>query len=114
MEGAYFSNHYSVDDPSPAVRAFVDAYKARYGAEPDSIAASSYDATRLLADAITRAGSTEGKRIRDALASTQGLPGRDRDDHDGRGPQSHQAGRRAEGRGRTVPLRGHHRAGNAP
>ena len=75
MEGAYFSNHYSVDDPSPAVRKFVDAYKAKYGAEPDSIAASSYDATRLIADAITRAGSTEGKRIRDALAATKDFAG---------------------------------------
>ena len=71
IEGAYLSNHYSVDDPSPSVRQFVDAYKARFGAEPDSIATLTYDATRLLADAITRAGSTEGKRIRDALASTQ-------------------------------------------
>ncbi len=71
MEGAYLSNHYSVDDPSPAVRRFVDAYAAKYGAEPDSIAALTYDATRLLADAIARAGSTEGKRIRDALASTK-------------------------------------------
>ena len=71
IEGAYLSNHYSVDDPSPAVRQFVDAYKARFGSEPDSIATLTYDATRLLADAITRAGSTEGKRIRDALASTQ-------------------------------------------
>jgi branched-chain amino acid transport system substrate-binding protein len=71
IEGAYLSNHYSVDDPSPSVRRFVDAYKARFGSEPDSIATLTYDATRLLADAITRAGSTEGKRIRDALASTQ-------------------------------------------
>jgi branched-chain amino acid transport system substrate-binding protein len=75
MEGAYFANHYSVDDPSPAVRKFVDAYKARYGAEPDSIAASSYDAMRMLADAITRAGSTEGARVRDALAATKDFPG---------------------------------------
>ena len=75
MEGAYLSNHYSVDDPSPAVRKFVDAYKAKYGAEPDSIAALSYDATRLLADAIARAGSTEGKRIRDALAATKDFAG---------------------------------------
>lgn len=75
MEGAYLSNHYSVDDPSPAVRAFVDAYKAKYGAEPDSIAATSYDAMRLLADAITRAGSTEGRRIRDALAGTKDFAG---------------------------------------
>ncbi len=75
MEGAYLSNHYSVDDPAPAVHKFVDAYKARYGAEPDSIAATSYDAMRLIADAITRAGSTEGPRIRDALAATKDFAG---------------------------------------
>ena len=75
IEGAYFSNHYSVDDPSPAVRRFVDAYHKRYGADPDSIAALSYDAVRLLADAIRRAGSTEGKRVRDALAETKDFEG---------------------------------------
>lgn len=75
VEGSYFSNHYSVDDPSPAVRKFVDAYRRKYGADPDSIAALSYDAARLLADAIRRAGSTEGKRIRDALADTKGFEG---------------------------------------
>jgi branched-chain amino acid transport system substrate-binding protein len=75
VEGSYFSNHYSVDDPSPSVRAFVAAYKKAYGAEPDSIAASSYDAARVIVDAIKRAGSTEGKRVRDALASTKDFPG---------------------------------------
>ena len=75
VEGSYFSNHYSVDDPSPAVRKFVDSYKKAYGVEPDSIAALSYDAARLIADAIRRAGSTEGKRVRDALASTKDFPG---------------------------------------
>jgi branched-chain amino acid transport system substrate-binding protein len=75
VEGSYFSNHYSVDDPSPAVRRFVDAYHKRYGADPDSIAALSYDAVRLLADAIRRAGSTEGKRVRDALAETKDFEG---------------------------------------
>jgi branched-chain amino acid transport system substrate-binding protein len=75
IEGAYLSNHYSVDDPSPAVRKFVDAYRAKYGTDPDSIAASSYDAMRLIADAIGRSGSTEGNRIRDALAATKDFPG---------------------------------------
>jgi branched-chain amino acid transport system substrate-binding protein len=75
VEGAYFSNHYSVEDPSPAVRAFVDAYRRAYGADPDSIAALSYDAARLVADAMRRAGSTEGKRVRDALAATKDFPG---------------------------------------
>lgn len=75
LEGAYFSNHYSVDEPSPAVRTFVDAYRKAFGAAPDSIAALSYDAARLLADAIQRAGSTEGKRVRDALAATTRFEG---------------------------------------
>jgi branched-chain amino acid transport system substrate-binding protein len=75
VEGAYFSNHYSVEDPSPAVRAFVDDYRRAYGADPDSIAALSYDAARLIADAMRRAGSTEGKRVRDALAATKDFPG---------------------------------------
>lgn len=75
VEGAYFANHYSVDDPAPAVRAFVESYMKVYGAEPDSIAALSYDGARLLADAIRRAGSTEGKRVRDALAATKDFPG---------------------------------------
>jgi branched-chain amino acid transport system substrate-binding protein len=75
IEGSYFSNHYSVDDPSPAVRTFVENYRKVYGADPDSIAALSYDAARLIADAMRRAGSTEGKRVRDALAATADFPG---------------------------------------
>lgn len=74
-EGAYFSNHYSVEDPSPVVRRFVDVYRGAFGSLPDSIAALSYDAARLIANAIQRAGSTEGKRLRDALASTRDFRG---------------------------------------
>jgi len=75
IEGAYLSNHYSVDDPSPRVRAFVQTFQKRFGSEPDSIAASTYDAVGMLADAISRAGSTEGRRIRDALAATKNYAG---------------------------------------
>jgi branched-chain amino acid transport system substrate-binding protein len=75
VEGAYFCNPFAVDEPSSAVKKFVADYRARYGADPDGIAALSYDATRMLADAIARAGSTEGKRIRDALASTKDFAG---------------------------------------
>ena len=28
LDGSYFSNHYSVDDPSPAIQKFVAEYKA--------------------------------------------------------------------------------------
>jgi branched-chain amino acid transport system substrate-binding protein len=75
LEGAYFGNHYSRDDPDPAVQRFVAAYRSRFGTVPDSIGALSYDAARLLADAIRRAGSTSGARVREALAATKGFPG---------------------------------------
>lgn len=75
VEGAYFTNHYSAEDPSPEVKAFVEEYRRVYRADPDSIAALSYDAARLVADAMRRAGSTEGKRVRDALAATADFPG---------------------------------------
>jgi branched-chain amino acid transport system substrate-binding protein len=76
LNGAYMVNHYSVDDPSPAVQKFVAAYKAKYaGTAPDAIAALGYDAMNVLADAIKRAGTTESAKLRDAIAQTKGFPG---------------------------------------
>jgi len=75
LDGAYFGNHYSPQDPDPAIRRFVGAYRARFGDVPDSVGALAYDAARLLADAIRRAGSTAGPRIREALAATAKFPG---------------------------------------
>ena len=76
LNGAYISTHYSVDNPSPEIQTFVQGYKQRYGnLLPDAHAALAYDASRLLVDAITRAGSTDGDKIRDALAQTKNFPG---------------------------------------
>src|SRR6478672_5525980 len=35
LNGCFFANHYSVDDPSPAVQKFAGDYRKRYGAAPD-------------------------------------------------------------------------------
>jgi branched-chain amino acid transport system substrate-binding protein len=76
IEGAYFSNHFSVEDSSPAVKDFVAKYKAKYNnAVPDAFAALGYDALKLLADAITRAGGTDSAKLRDAIGSTKDFPG---------------------------------------
>lgn len=75
LVGSYFSNHYSVDDPDPAVQKFVNDYKTRYGSIPDALAATAYDAARIMFDAIKRAGSTDGPAIRDALAKTSNFAG---------------------------------------
>lgn len=76
LNGSYISTHYSVDDPSPAIQSFVQEYKQRYGnLLPDAHAALAYDAARLLFDAISRAGSTDGAKLREALAQTKDFPG---------------------------------------
>jgi branched-chain amino acid transport system substrate-binding protein len=75
LNGCYFSNHYSTDDPNPVVQKFVNDYKAKYNQMPDALAALGYDAARILVDAISRAGSTDGAKIRDAIAATKDFPG---------------------------------------
>jgi branched-chain amino acid transport system substrate-binding protein len=75
LNGSYMSNHYSVDDPSPAIQKFVAAYRARYGSVPDALAALGYDAMMVLAEAIKTAGSTDGVKIRDAVAKTKDFAG---------------------------------------
>ena len=74
VEGTYFSTHYAPDVGTPKSKAFVEAYKKRYnGKSPDAMAALGYDSAMVLADAIKRANSTDGKAVRDALATTKDL-----------------------------------------
>jgi len=76
LNGSYMTTHYSVGDPSPAIQAFVEGYKQRYGnLVPDAHAALAYDAARLLFDAITRAATTDSPPLRDALANTKDFAG---------------------------------------
>jgi len=75
LDGCYFSNHYSSQSKDPKVVAFVAAYKAKYNAVPDGLAAVAYDAGNIVADAIKRAGTPDRQKLRDALASTKGFQG---------------------------------------
>ena len=75
LNGTYISNHYSVDDPSPAIKKFVADYQGRYGLLPDALAALGYDSMRVLANAIERAGGTDSVKLRDAIAQTRNFAG---------------------------------------
>src|SRR5215470_14665133 len=58
--------------PYPQVKQFSDDYKQLYGRDPDAwYAATAYEATRILAQAIQQAGSLDKTKIRDALAKTE-------------------------------------------
>ncbi|MDR3564900.1 MAG: ABC transporter substrate-binding protein [Negativicutes bacterium] len=75
LNGAYFTNHYSVEDTSPNSKAFVDAFKKEYNQTPDAMAVLGYDAAYVLIDAIKRANSTDSAKIREALAATKDYQG---------------------------------------
>jgi len=74
LNNTYFTNHYSIDDPSSAAQAYVQAYKSEYGLTPDAMAVLGYDAVYLLVDAIKRANSTDPQAIRAALEKTENFP----------------------------------------
>lgn len=75
LKGSFFSNHYSTEDPSPVIQRFVSNYRKLYGEDPGGMAALGYDAARIAAEAVQRAGSTDGDAIRDALAGIRDFPG---------------------------------------
>jgi branched-chain amino acid transport system substrate-binding protein len=79
-EGAYIGMSFTPEDPSPAARAFVAAFKKQFNIAPDAHAALAYDATRLIAQALKEKGP-DRRAIRDYLHSLnretayQGLTG---------------------------------------
>jgi branched-chain amino acid transport system substrate-binding protein len=76
LEGCFFSNHYfSAELNEEVTQTFLAAFKAKFNVDPDALAALGYDAARLCVDALKRAGSTEGPKLRDAIATTKDFAG---------------------------------------
>jgi branched-chain amino acid transport system substrate-binding protein len=73
-EGCYLSTHYSPESKSPAVVAFNQRFQQRWGIGSNALSVLGYDSAMLAIDAIRRAGSTDGAKIRDALATTVNYP----------------------------------------
>lgn len=71
----YIGSVYDPELPWPETRAFIAAYRQRYGEVPDTAAAQGYDAIRVLALAMTQAGSTAPPDVARALRSIQGRRG---------------------------------------
>ncbi len=76
VEGIYFTTHYSPESTAPAVQKFVQDFRTKFAGEtPDAMAALGYDSAMVLAQAIRRAGTTEGPKVRAALATTKNYAG---------------------------------------
>ena len=75
FEGVYFANHFWIGRDDPLVQQFVANYRARYKVDPDALAATAYDAARMLFEAFRRAKSNKSADLRDALAQTKDFAG---------------------------------------
>jgi branched-chain amino acid transport system substrate-binding protein len=75
LDGSYFSNHYSPENPDPKVQKFIADYKAAYGGVPDALAALGYDAAKVAIAALERAKDLSGPSVRDAIAQTKDFTG---------------------------------------
>ena len=75
IDGCFYSNHYSHEDPNPTVQGFVKKYKEKYGKTPDALAALGYDAARVFLKALTDTKSTDPAVLARAIASTKDFDG---------------------------------------
>ncbi|MFO7783821.1 MAG: ABC transporter substrate-binding protein [Desulfatiglandales bacterium] len=78
LERGYYCNHWCKDVETELSRRFVELARRIMGVRPGSLTSSTplaFDAVMLLADALERAGSTDRKRLRKALAGTRDFQG---------------------------------------
>jgi branched-chain amino acid transport system substrate-binding protein len=79
--GSYFSTHYAAAGAQGATKEFIDQYKTKYKYEPDDVAALTWDAIRMLLQAVQNTKGLTGnlekdrKAIRDQLAQIKSFEG---------------------------------------
>ncbi len=80
-KGLFFSTHYAAAGATGATREFIDRYRKQYGYIPDDVAALTWDATRIVLQAIQETGALSGKlkadrkAIREAMAGIKSFAG---------------------------------------
>lgn len=75
INGNYFSNHYTTESSDPKTVEFVKAFKAKFNEVPDVMAALAYDATYMMAEAISKTKEVTSENIRDELAKIKDFHG---------------------------------------
>jgi len=75
VNNCYFTSHFSAQNDKQNVPEFVAAFQAKNHVPPPQLAALTYDAVNILADAIKRAGKAEPEAIKIAMAATKDFPG---------------------------------------
>lgn len=75
-DGSLVATPWNPESDTPTAKHFIEAFKAKYGHEPDQFAAQAYDAMYLMHEAAEKAGTTtDRKKFRDTLAGIKGFEG---------------------------------------
>lgn len=75
-DGSLVATPWNPESDTPKAKHFIEAFKAKYGHEPDQFAAQAYDAMYLMHEAAEKAGTTtDRKKFRDTLAGIKGFEG---------------------------------------
>lgn len=79
LDGAYYSDHYTLDTENPTTQMFVEDFVEAFGYLPPAGAAATFDSFCILFQAIQQQQSYQPKAIRDGIAHLgvyQGVTGR--------------------------------------
>ncbi|BHH86244.1 ABC transporter substrate-binding protein [Desulforhopalus sp. 52FAK] len=72
-KGLYFSTHYAAAGATGSTKEFIDRYTEKYGETPDDVAALTWDATRIVLEAIQNTGGLKGKLRKDRKAVREAM-----------------------------------------
>ncbi|WP_311531261.1 ABC transporter substrate-binding protein [uncultured Anaerococcus sp.] len=71
LDNSYFSNQFTLEDPSEEVQTFLKNYKEKFGENPSTFAAEGYDTVYLYKQAVEAAGTTEWTKVIEALKKVE-------------------------------------------
>jgi len=74
LHGIYSVSDFT-PDANPEAKAYAEKYRKKYGVAPDFYSSWTYDAMKLVAEAIKKANSTKPEDLRNAILATQGYKG---------------------------------------
>jgi branched-chain amino acid transport system substrate-binding protein len=76
VENMYFTGHFHKDAATTdRAKEYIKRYEAKYKKDADAFSALGADSYFMMVDAIKRAGSTDGTKIRDALVAMKDFKG---------------------------------------
>jgi branched-chain amino acid transport system substrate-binding protein len=76
LNGAYYSNHFAVDNPDPKLQEFLKNYRAKFGKDPDAIGGLAYDAANVLFGCLEKLAAEDANAFKALAASKAGTPER--------------------------------------